>query len=317
MSEIKNLIRNIELTTKIPCSRQWYENNEIEFDVNNEVSIYPMSHSDEILIHNIDALFSNTAITKIISSCVPNVKKVEDILFPDVDVLLLAIRIASFGDIFKGYDVCPKCLERYNNEKDDEKRKKLIEDKIVNIEPQEFGFDARRCLETFTPLEDNYSLSFKNDTIFVNLRPIKLKESSKFDIIDFETKNAIKQFITDENNNLDINKAEMFTNIEQWREQKEKNEEFNKLLIKLDDLSVDTVLSSIKSIVINGNEYKSQEDFKEFLDNIPATWFEEIRKMSADINKSRLDKTYLCKCNCCGHEWLADNMPINPSDFFG
>ena len=317
MSEITNLIRTIGLTTKLPCGRNWYQNGEIDFDLNDEVSIYPMSHSDEMLIHNVDALFSNTAISKIIQSCVPNIKKVNEILSPDVEILLLAIRIASFGDIFKGFDVCPKCLEKYNNEKDETKRQELVDQKIINIEPQQFGFDARRCLDTFEPLKDNYMLSFKDNTIFVHLKPIMLCELSKFDIIDFETKQAIKRFITDNNSNLDITKAEMFSNLDQWKETKEKNEEFNKLLIKLDNLSVDSVISSVKSFIINGKEYTSYEDKKEFLDNIPSNWFEEIRNLSNKINGSHIDKRYACVCNTCGHEWFSDNMPVNPSDFFG
>jgi hypothetical protein len=61
----------------------------------NEVEVLPMRAADEILMKSPDALMSGYALEKLIESCVPAIKHPKIVSTPDLDVLLLAIRVAS------------------------------------------------------------------------------------------------------------------------------------------------------------------------------------------------------------------------------
>lgn len=73
------------------------------------VPVLPMRAADEYLLKNADALLSGLAIQKLLESCVPAIKNPSLISTPDLDVLLLAIRAATYGDMMEVGAVCPKC----------------------------------------------------------------------------------------------------------------------------------------------------------------------------------------------------------------
>jgi len=54
---------------------------------------------------------NNTAIINLIESCVPQIKMPSMVSSPDLDVLLLAIRVASNGEEMESEVECPKCEE--------------------------------------------------------------------------------------------------------------------------------------------------------------------------------------------------------------
>ena len=314
MGKLKSALRTVALTTKLPSNGGWYEPNVINYNLNNEVEIYPMTHGDEILMHNPDSLFTNNAVSKIITSCCPNINDVNKILMPDIEALLLAIKIASVNDELEVYNICPKCFENKNTLPEEEVNK-LIEEKKLSVEPQTFIFDARSCLEHMEIMPDKFSVSIPNKNITVNIKPLTLAENTEYEINDFYIKNLIQRYIL-ENKDVD-NNTELFTNVTQWEENRKKNEDFNKLLIQLDEIVIKMIKSSIKSIIYEGEELTDEEDINELLTLIDTKTFEKIKKTTDEANKSRLKKAFNCQCKYCGHEWVNDNINFNFSNFFG
>jgi hypothetical protein len=76
-----------------------------------ELPVYPMTAIDEITARTPDALFNGTAVVDIIQSCIPNIKNAWDIPNIDLDPILVAIRIASYGDEMEIDTQCPSCEE--------------------------------------------------------------------------------------------------------------------------------------------------------------------------------------------------------------
>lgn len=76
-----------------------------------ELPVYPMTAIDEITSRTPDALFNGSAVVDIIQSCVPNIKNAWDIPNVDLDPLLVAIRIASYGETMETNTKCPNCEE--------------------------------------------------------------------------------------------------------------------------------------------------------------------------------------------------------------
>ena len=317
MGKLKSLIRNVALTTKLPCEPESYSSPVIEYGLNNEIEIYPMTHTDEILMHNPDSLLSNMAVKNIITSCVPAVKDVDNVYGPDIEALLLAIKIASVDDELEVYNVCPKCYELYNQTKEED-RQKLIDEKKVLIDPQIFLFNARACLESMEKVPSKFIVPIKindKDTLFINIKPLTLKESTEYELNDFNIKNAIQHFIIDSKNASE--NADMLSDIDNWKENRKRNNDFNQLLVELDKSVLKMIKSSIDSITYNDELLTDEEDIDDVLSSINRKKFEEIRQCVEDANRSRLNKSIKCKCKCCGFEWTNENLEFNFSNFFG
>ena len=77
--------------------------------VNRELPVYPMTAMDEITYRTSDALFNGAAIATVISSCIPCIKDGWQVPAIDLDTVLVAIRIASYGHEMEFESACPHC----------------------------------------------------------------------------------------------------------------------------------------------------------------------------------------------------------------
>ncbi len=76
---------------------------------NGEIPIFPMTAADEMKARTPDALFNGSAIADIVSSCVPNIKDPWQMPIVDMNALLAAIRLASYGEEMNIGSPCPSC----------------------------------------------------------------------------------------------------------------------------------------------------------------------------------------------------------------
>jgi hypothetical protein len=74
-----------------------------------ELEVYSMTANDEIAIKTPDGLFSGKATMGVIQNCVPSIKDANFITNRDLDYILAAIRIASYGDSISLTKVCESC----------------------------------------------------------------------------------------------------------------------------------------------------------------------------------------------------------------
>lgn len=86
----------------------------INLPVTGEVPVYPMTAKDEITLRTPDALLNGTAVVEIIHSCCPVINNAWDMPSIDVDALLIAIRIASYGESMTTSSKCPHCGEEHD-----------------------------------------------------------------------------------------------------------------------------------------------------------------------------------------------------------
>jgi rubredoxin len=68
-----------------------------------------MTAIDEITYRTPDALFNGSALVSVIQSCCPNIKNAWAAPSVDVTALLIAIRLASFGNDLEINSTCPSC----------------------------------------------------------------------------------------------------------------------------------------------------------------------------------------------------------------
>ena len=63
-----------------------------------EIGVMPMTAKDEIRFKTPDALMNGQGVVEVIQSCVPNIKDAWQIKSYDLDTILVAIRVATYGE---------------------------------------------------------------------------------------------------------------------------------------------------------------------------------------------------------------------------
>lgn len=101
--------RQPQLHLKLPSQGRWYAAGSLELPVTGEIPVYAMTARDELLIKTPDALLNGSATTDVIESCCPAIKDAWKMPTVDLDAVLIAIRIATYGNRMEFTSVCPHC----------------------------------------------------------------------------------------------------------------------------------------------------------------------------------------------------------------
>ena len=94
---------------RLPSQGQFYPPGGLVETANSEYPVLPMTTMDEITYRTPDALFNGSAVVSVIESCVPNIKDAWNMPSIDIDTVLTAIRIASYGHSMDISVRCPSC----------------------------------------------------------------------------------------------------------------------------------------------------------------------------------------------------------------
>lgn len=95
---LKKFFRQPKLYVRLPSSGNFYPPGALERTETGEYPIYAMTAKDEIAMKTPDALLNGQSTVDVIQSCVPNIKNAWQVPSIDVDALLVAIRIATYGE---------------------------------------------------------------------------------------------------------------------------------------------------------------------------------------------------------------------------
>ena len=90
--------RQPKIYLTLPSGGKWYKDNPVEKSGSGELPIYSMTAKDELLMKTPDALMNGEATVETISSCCPLIGDPWQMLMIDVDAVLVAIRIATYGE---------------------------------------------------------------------------------------------------------------------------------------------------------------------------------------------------------------------------
>ena len=95
---LKKYFRQPKLYLKLPSSGNFYTEGALEKTDNGEYPVFPMTARDEITMKTPDALLNGQSTVEIIQSCMPNIKNAWAIPTIDLDAILIAIRVATYGE---------------------------------------------------------------------------------------------------------------------------------------------------------------------------------------------------------------------------
>jgi len=157
---LRRFFRQPAVYIKLPSEGNFYPPGAIDIPPNGEFPIYAMTAMDEITYRTSDALFNGTAIINVIKSCVPNILDPWKIPNIDMDTLLVAIRIASYGHAMDFESSCPHC-EHENS----------------------FGLDLRTILDGMGKAD--YGSPMQNGDITIFFKPLTYQQVNANSIDQF------------------------------------------------------------------------------------------------------------------------------------
>ena len=152
---------------KLPSGGRFYPEGTLDIGATGEIPVYPMTVKDELLLKTPDALMNGTSVANMIASCCPSIKDPWSMPMVDLDPVLIAIRLASYGE---GMDMDSKCT--------------------ACGESNEHTIDLRRVLDSLAPVANFDKPNFLEDLIF-EIQPQTFEEINTASQIAFEQQKIV------------------------------------------------------------------------------------------------------------------------------
>lgn len=95
----------------LPSKGKYWPEGSLDLPITREIPVYPMTTKDEIVLKTPDALINGSSVATVIESCCPSIKNAWTIPTIDIDAILIAIRIASYGEEMTITCTCPACKD--------------------------------------------------------------------------------------------------------------------------------------------------------------------------------------------------------------
>lgn len=115
---LSKYMRQPTIYIELPSKGEYWKEGSLERTENDQYPVYPMSTRDELILNTPDALMNGQGVVDVFQSCIPNIKNGWDMPILDVDLCLIAIRVASYGEMMEYNSTCPSCQEINNYEID-------------------------------------------------------------------------------------------------------------------------------------------------------------------------------------------------------
>ena len=161
VNPLAKYFRQPAIYIKLPSGGKFWEENALELPANGEIPIYPLTTRDEITLRTPDALMNGNGVVDVIQSCCPSIKNAWNMPSIDVDAVLIAIRIASYGQTMDIETKCPTCNESNTH-----------------------AMDLSNCLVSIK--SPDYTKLIETDGLKIKLRPQAYFGVNKVNAITFE-----------------------------------------------------------------------------------------------------------------------------------
>jgi hypothetical protein len=165
---LQKYFRQPKVFISLPSKGLYYEPGTLVGDYTN-VPVFAMSGMDEIIMKTPDALFTGESTAKVIESCCPYIKNAKLMPGIDIDAILIAIRIATFGDKMAVTQRCPNC-ETEND----------------------YDVELGRLLDYFNNLKFINTIPV-NESLSIKIRPLQYDEMNYFSIENFKLQKTLYQ----------------------------------------------------------------------------------------------------------------------------
>ena len=182
-SPLEAYYRQPKIYMRLPSKGEYYPEDSLDKSEDGTYAVYSMTARDELMFKTPDALLSGQSTVEVIRSCIPAIKDPWKIPSIDLDAILVAIRIATYGDKMEIDTNCTKCKEE-----------------------QRYDFNLTQYLEELGNFQ--YTKTFPVGELVVHIRPFTYKEATKRQIANIEQEKIYN--IVNDQNMSDEEKLERF-----------------------------------------------------------------------------------------------------------
>jgi hypothetical protein len=165
---LQKYFRQPKVFISLPSKGLYYEPGVLVGDYSN-VPVFAMSGMDEIIMKTPDALFTGESTAKVIESCCPYIKNAKLMPGIDIDAILIAIRIATFGDKMGVTQICPNCESE-----------------------NDYDVELGKLLDYFNNLKFINTIPV-NESLTIRIRPLQYEEMNYFSIENFKLQKTLYQ----------------------------------------------------------------------------------------------------------------------------
>jgi len=153
--------RQPKVYVTLPSKGKYYTPDALDMPETGELPVYAMTAKDELTMKTPDALLNGAATVNVIKSCVPNLIDPWQMPSIDLDAILIAIRIATYGETLD------------------------LDTKVpVTGEDKTFSVDLRQMLNKLVTVE--YVDTINVGDFVLTLRPLSYKEFTATSLKTFE-----------------------------------------------------------------------------------------------------------------------------------
>jgi hypothetical protein len=245
----------------------------------NELAVYPMTAKDELALKNPDALLNGEALKQVIASVCPDIKDVSEIPAPDIDAILVAMRMTSYGDDME-IDVMHGCEESEGKS-------------------QRVTVGLGSVLSTLKAIPEAMGTVTLANQVVVQLRPYTLEAQSRLLRVQFNTMRSLQGAEANENSTIE-QKADIA------------NRGYDQLVV----LSQDILAASIVSVTLpDGNEVTNFTHIHEWIKNLDRASNERLDEEIKAFGKFGITRTLEVTCDHCKNKFTTD-MLFDPTSFF-
>lgn len=180
-------MRQPKIYITLPSGGKWWKPGSIELTETGEFPVYSMTARDELLFKTPDALLNGQSVVDVIQSCMPNIKNAWDMPSIDFDTVLVAIRLATYGERMSVKHTIPIVNEEVDYDLDlrvllDQQRNNVwIEQVVINpdfiiyVKPLTYRDMSKTSIKTF---ETSRILSMINNEAYSEEKKLEIFNES-------------------------------------------------------------------------------------------------------------------------------------------
>lgn len=158
---LQKYFRQPKIYVTLPSRGRYWNANDIDMTESGELPVFAMTAKDELGFKTPDSLLNGQSTVDVIQSCMPNIKNAWNMPSIDLDAVLVAIRIASYGE------------------------KMDINTTVPGIdEERTFQLDLRQILDQFQNVDFENVLEIGE--LIVHLKPLTYREFTNNALQTFE-----------------------------------------------------------------------------------------------------------------------------------
>jgi hypothetical protein len=180
---LRQYFRQPAIYIRLPSGGQFYPPGTLTLTETNELPVYPMTAIDEIMYKTPDALFNGQATVNVIQSCIPNITNAWGVPAMDVDTILVAIRIASYGHEMEFGTKCPKCSAESDRALDLRTVMDAMRIPDYNQSIQSGDMEIYFRPMNYKNLNDNNQLQYENQRMLQMLPDTKFEDTEKMNAL--------------------------------------------------------------------------------------------------------------------------------------